>query len=193
MRRCVTAVACLGLPTRCCSSNAGKEAVEKVRLPAVDVSLSQRFRAGVSETGEANWRPRRITRCQQRRAVRIEWTLDLPADSTAPKPPDEIYTLRAELIRAFTPSTERQGSTSLVYGKRGVTITDLYVVGNYAVRLVFDDGHDTGIYAYSMLHEMGRRKWQLSREYITQLREAGKSREPPKKRRISGASPVLLG
>jgi len=153
---------------------------EKVRLPAVDVSLAERFRANVSETGDLHWRPRRVTRCAQRRGLRIEWTLDVAPGH--PQPVDQIYVLQAELIRAFTPSTERQGSTSLVYGKRGVAISDLYVVGNYALRISFDDGHDTGIFSYAMLHEMGRRKWQLSREYINALRALRKTRDPHRRK-----------
>jgi len=78
----------------------------------------------------------------------------------------ETFALRAEYLRVESPSAEVQGhgadTKQIVGGKRAVTITDIEPVGNYAVRLKFDDGHDTGLYSWDYLHELGAeepRKW----------------------------------
>ncbi|HTQ15721.1 MAG TPA: DUF971 domain-containing protein [Rhizomicrobium sp.] len=84
------------------------------------------------------------------------------------------YALGAEYLRVESPSAEVQGHTAAqkqtVAGKRGVKIAGLEPVGNYAVRILFDDGHDTGLYSWSWLHELGRdreRKWA---DYLKALR-----------------------
>ena len=94
-------------------------------------------------------------------------------------------TLSAELLRSHAPSTDVTGVRGIViYGKRGVTIRDLYVVGNYAVRIQFSDGHDAGIFPYGYLWELcgagvGGDKFAIMRKYITDLRRARKDRPPP--------------
>ena len=76
------------------------------------------------------------------------------------------FALAAEYLRVESPSAEVQGHAAdqkqIVPGKRGVTIVGLEEVGNYAVRILFDDGHDTGLYSWDYLHELGREhtiKW----------------------------------
>lgn len=89
--------------------------------------------------------------------------------------------LPAELLRVTSPSAEVQGHSpserKLVPGKRSVTIRAIEPVGNYAVRLVFSDGHDTGIYSWSYLYDIARRKDELWNAYIEELAAAGLSRD----------------
>jgi DUF971 family protein len=72
----------------------------------------------------------------------------------------ERFALPAEYLRVESPSAEVQGhrpeEKKTVEGKQNVTITAIEPVGNYAVRLVFDDGHDTGLYGWDYLDELGR-------------------------------------
>ena len=92
----------------------------------------------------------------------------------------EVRSISAELLRAEAPSTDVKGAGVLVYGKRGITITDLVVVGNYAVRIAFSDGHDAGIFPYGYLYELSADKWRVSREYLERLQDHNKKRQPKK-------------
>ena len=92
------------------------------------------------------------------------------------------FSLSCEYLRVYSPSAEVRGHNPkhavLQTGKRGVNIERLEPVGNYAVKPVFDDGHDTGIYAWDTLYALGRdyeRNWQ---NYLDRLEAAGASREP---------------
>ncbi|WP_051248019.1 gamma-butyrobetaine hydroxylase-like domain-containing protein [Inquilinus limosus] len=89
-------------------------------------------------------------------------------------------TLSAELLRVESPSAEVQGhgpsQKTIVAGKRNVAITTVEPVGHYAVRLVFDDGHDTGIYSWTYLHELATRQDELWRAYLAALEARGLSR-----------------
>ncbi|RHW68585.1 hypothetical protein DPX39_100011800 [Trypanosoma brucei equiperdum] len=87
----------------------------------------------------------------------------------------------AEFLRAYSPSTDVIGADALIYGRRGITITDVIPVGNYALRIVFSDGHSGGIYPYEYLFHLGQCKYTKMREYIRRLREKRKSRDPPKR------------
>jgi DUF971 family protein len=94
----------------------------------------------------------------------------------------EQFALDAEYLRVVSPSAEVQGHSpderKTVPGKRNVAILEVQPVGNYAVRLVFDDLHSTGIYSWDYLFELGRgrqRKWQ---EYLDELAAKGLSRDP---------------
>ncbi len=80
----------------------------------------------------------------------------------------ESFSLPAEYLRVESPSAEVQGHApgqkQIVTGKEDVSITALEPVGNYAVRVVFDDGHDTGLFSWDYLHELGREqaaRWQI--------------------------------
>ncbi len=69
------------------------------------------------------------------------------------------FSLSAEYLRVESPSAEVQGhgkDKTTVLGKENVRISAIEPVGNYAVRLIFDDGHDTGLYSWDYLHELGR-------------------------------------
>jgi DUF971 family protein len=81
--------------------------------------------------------------------------------------------LPAELLRVFSPSAEVQGHSPeqrvTVPGKKNVGIVRVEPVGNYAVRIVFDDGHDTGLYVWSYLHDLGEHKEERWSDYLNEL------------------------
>ena len=94
----------------------------------------------------------------------------------------ETFALDAEYLRVLSPSAEVQGHSpderKTVPGKRNVAILEVHPVGNYAVRLMFDDLHSTGIFSWDYLSELGReraRKWQ---DYVDELASKGLSRDP---------------
>lgn len=95
--------------------------------------------------------------------------------------PDATYTLTAEMLRVTSPSAEVQGHSPservTVGGKRDVTITRIEPVGNYAVKLVFSDGHDTGIYSWSYLRKLGAERDDIWQQYLNELAEKGLSRD----------------
>jgi DUF971 family protein len=88
--------------------------------------------------------------------------------------------LPAELLRVYSPSAEVQGHSPdqrvTVPGKKDVRIARLEPVGNYAIRIVFDDGHDTGLYAWSYLRELGRDREERMKAYAEELARKGLSR-----------------
>lgn len=90
-------------------------------------------------------------------------------------------TLTAEFLRVESPSAEVQGhgpdERRLISGKRKVRITALQPVGHYAVRIVFDDGHNTGLYSWSTLRELADDRDTLWSRYLSELEAAGLSRE----------------
>jgi len=94
----------------------------------------------------------------------------------------EHYTLSCEYLRVYSPSAEVRGhgpgQETLQTGKINVAITDIKPVGNYAVQLVFSDGHDTGIYSWPYLHELCTRQEEYWDDYLRRLHEAGATRDP---------------
>ncbi len=92
------------------------------------------------------------------------------------------FRLAAEYLRVESPSAEVQGHGSgqktLVPGRSHVGIIGLEPVGNYAVRIIFDDLHDTGIYSWSYLHQLGVEHEKRWRAYVEALAGNGLSREP---------------
>src|SRR5919206_2869110 len=80
-----------------------------------------------------------------------------------------VYRIPFELMRVYSPSAEVQGhgpgQEVLQTGKRNVDIVELEPVGNYAVQPTFSDGHDTGIYSWELLYELGAKQQQLWAEY----------------------------
>ena len=91
------------------------------------------------------------------------------------------HELAAEMLRVLSPSAEVQGHSPdqrrTVPGKRNVLIAAVDTVGNYAVRLTFDDGHNTGLYTWTYLRKLGDRREQLWSEYLADLRAKGMSRD----------------
>lgn len=96
------------------------------------------------------------------------------------------FALDAEYLRVVSPSAEVQGHSpderKTVPGKRDVAILELHPVGNYAVRLVFDDLHSTGIYSWDYLMELGHARDARWQDYLDELASKGLSRDPPKRR-----------
>jgi DUF971 family protein len=93
------------------------------------------------------------------------------------------HLLPAEYLRVMSPSAEVQGHSAAerrtVGGKRAVEILDLVPVGNYAVRIVFDDMHDTGLYGWLYLDELGREYATRWSAYLQALSDKGLSRDAP--------------
>ena len=89
-------------------------------------------------------------------------------------------TLSAELLRVESPSAEVQGHSigqkSTPTGKANVTISALVPVGNYAIRIGFSDGHDTGLFSWDILYDYGKRQQKLLADYLERLEAAGGSR-----------------
>ena len=92
----------------------------------------------------------------------------------------ERFSLTAELLRVYSPSAEVRGhgpgQEVLQVGKERVGIDAIEPVGSYAVRLCFDDGHDTGLYSWEELHWLGTHHQQLWNDYLERLRAAGHQR-----------------
>ena len=90
------------------------------------------------------------------------------------------FSLSAEMLRVMSPSAEVQGHSPdqrvTVARKRKVKMKELRPVGNYAVRIVFDDGHDTGLYAWSYLQTLHTEREKRWAEYLTSLAQKGLSR-----------------
>lgn len=86
----------------------------------------------------------------------------------------------AEYLRVLSPSAAVKGHSEadkkLQWGKAGVIITNITPVGNYAIRIEFSDGHNTGFYSWSYLEELGRDHDKLWQGYIAELEAAGQSR-----------------
>ena len=97
----------------------------------------------------------------------------------------ERYELPAEYLRVKSPSAEVQGHSpderKTVAGKRNVMILEVHPIGNYAVRLVFDDMHSTGIYSWDYFLDLGRNHEQYWQDYLDELAVKGLSREPAKR------------
>ena len=91
----------------------------------------------------------------------------------------ETASFSAELLRVLSPSAEvrRHGKPMLVTNKKNVAISKVLPVGHYAVKLVFDDGHDSGIYSWHYLHQLSTQQDNLWQQYLTQLRQANAQRD----------------
>jgi DUF971 family protein len=94
----------------------------------------------------------------------------------------ESFRIPAELLRVESPSAEVQGHSpdqkQVVAGKQGVGIIDIEEVGNYAVKIAFDDLHDSGIYTWELLYDMGKNQDKMWADYLSDLQGAGLSRDP---------------
>lgn len=89
--------------------------------------------------------------------------------------------LPAEFLRVHSPSAEVRGhgpgQEELQHGKQDVGITGIEPQGNYAIKLIFSDGHDSGIYAWDYLYDLGSNQDQYWQTYLEKLKEEGKTRE----------------
>lgn len=97
-------------------------------------------------------------------------------------PTGETHTLTCEYLRVQSPSAEVRGhgpgQEKLQVGKENVNIVDIEPIGHYAIKLVFDDGHDSGLYDWNLLYDLGQHVDQYWREYLAKLAAAGHQRQP---------------
>jgi DUF971 family protein len=97
-------------------------------------------------------------------------------------PGGENYRLSCEFLRVYSPSAEVKGhgpgQEVLQTGKQKVAITAIRPVGNYALQLVFDDGHDTGLYSWDYLYRLCREHDALWQDYLDRISAAGAARDP---------------
>lgn len=121
-----------------------------------------------------------------------------PIDRTSPRPTEiklhqksreleiafddgNVFRLPCEYLRVYSPSAEVRGhgpgQEVLQTGKQAVEIQNIEAVGSYAVTLTFSDGHDSGIYSWDYLHELGLHQDELWQRYLDRLAAAGASRE----------------
>jgi len=111
----------------------------------------------------------------QIRVKRAEKRLEIDFDDGA------TFSYPAELLRVESPSAEVKGHSPsqrvTVAGKRHVAIDRLEPVGNYAVRILFDDGHSTGIYSWPYLYTLGRDQERIWQNYLAALEDKGLSRD----------------
>ena len=93
------------------------------------------------------------------------------------------FKLPAEYLRVYSPSAEvvghGPGQETLQVGKENVTITDMQQQGNYALMFIFDDGHDSGIYSWDYLYDLGSHYEENWQDYLNRLEEAGHKRVQP--------------
>ena len=114
--------------------------------------------------------PTRIVVSEQKDVLHLEYQGDVR------------FSLTAEYLRAFSPSAEVRGHGAgqevLQVGKRHVLITSLQQSGNYAIQISFDDGHDSGIFTWEYLFELGSNHTDNWAGYVRRLHEANQSRDP---------------
>jgi DUF971 family protein len=95
---------------------------------------------------------------------------------------DVCYQLPYEFLRVYSPSADVSGhgpgQEVLQAGKKAVGVSSLTPVGSYAVQVDFDDGHDTGLYTWEYLYQLGENQAALWQDYLNRLAAAGASREP---------------
>jgi DUF971 family protein len=126
--------------------------------------------ASASDRSPSDW-PTEVRLRKDRRALRIAFESG------------EAFEFPAEFLRVLSPSAEVQGHSpderKTVPGKRNVMVLEVHPIGNYAVRLVFDDLHSTGIFSWDYFLKLGRDQNRLWRDYLDELEAKGFSRDPP--------------
>jgi len=94
----------------------------------------------------------------------------------------DTFVLPIELLRVYSPSAEVRGhggdTAVLQVGKKFVGLQNITQAGNYALKLHFDDGHDSGLFTWNYLYDLGTHQEAYWRDYLQRLEEAGASREP---------------
>ncbi|MBI3903944.1 MAG: DUF971 domain-containing protein [Nitrosomonadales bacterium] len=90
------------------------------------------------------------------------------------------YHLPFEFLRVYSPSAEVRGhgvgQETLQVGKQNVNVTEIEPTGSYAIKITFDDGHDSGLYTWEYLHKLGQNQDAMWQDYLRQMEEAGESR-----------------
>jgi DUF971 family protein len=104
----------------------------------------------------------------------------------------ECYSLDFEYLRVYTPSAEARGhgpgQETLQTGKRNVDVERIEPVGTYALRLIYSDGHDSGLYSWDLLYNLGKHHDELWQEYLKQIETQGLSRDIDTSSRPAAAS-----
>ncbi|NVJ59002.1 MAG: DUF971 domain-containing protein [Gammaproteobacteria bacterium] len=94
---------------------------------------------------------------------------------------NKTFTLPAEYLRVYSPSAEVRGHgggpLKLVTGKKQIRIINLKPVGHYALQITYDDGHDSGLYTWATLYELGSQQQQLWQSYLDRLEQEGGRRD----------------
>ncbi len=92
----------------------------------------------------------------------------------------QAYELSAEYLRVYSPSAEVRGHGQpvLQHGKQNVGIKELETVGHYALKIIFDDGHDSGLYDWKYLRDLCIKQVDYWQDYLQRLADAGQSRDP---------------
>jgi len=102
-----------------------------------------------------------------------------------------VFKLPFELLRVYSPSAEVQGhgpgQEVLQTGKRDVAIVAVEPVGNYAIKPIFSDGHESGLYSWQSLYELGSRQSALWQDYLDRLQAAGADRDQPMPGKVGSA------
>lgn len=97
------------------------------------------------------------------------------------------FAFPCEFLRVYSPSAEVQGHGPgegiLLVGKESVNIREIEPIGSYAVKLHFDDGHNTGLYSWNYLYELGQEQSRLWQKYLQRLQKAGYKRKEPEAER----------
>lgn len=95
---------------------------------------------------------------------------------------DEVFNLSCEYLRVYSPSAEVRGhgpgQEVLQVAKEQVNIKAIEPTGNYAIKLVFDDGHDSGLYTWELLYDLGSRQEEYWADYLDRLKKLGYERKP---------------
>lgn len=103
----------------------------------------------------------------------------------------KTFRIPFELMRVYSPSAEVQGhgpgQEVLQTGKRAVTVVDIQQVGNYAIKPVFSDGHESGLFTWNYLYELGEQQDKLWSEYFARLQAAGVDRDTPMPEKAGGS------
>ncbi len=114
-------------------------------------------------------RPEKITYHKQSRTLELKFS-------------EGDYEIPAELLRVYSPSAEVRGHSSderrLQTGKKHIAIKGIEPVGNYAIRILFDDGHDSGLYAWAYLRDLAENAERYWRDYLAELKTANATRLP---------------
>jgi DUF971 family protein len=96
----------------------------------------------------------------------------------------KTITLPSEFLRVYSPSAEVRGhwgdKAKLQLDKQDVNIEDIQPVGSYAIKIIFNDGHDSGLYDWDYLYELGKKQAIYWTDYLDRLHQAGHKRTPPK-------------
>ncbi|MBF0604087.1 MAG: DUF971 domain-containing protein [Nitrospirae bacterium] len=118
----------------------------------------------------SQFQPTQIRQITKDRQVQIRWSNG------------EVYEYSMEYLRVMCPCAKCSGHTpdqaQLIDGKQDITIRSIVPVGHYAVKLVFSDDHDSGLYSWDTLYELGEKKDVFWQDYLEALKKAGKRRKP---------------